>query len=229
MLNSKLCPRHYMHYHNYSTCILRVFNIMNFVNLESFVKFIQLKFEPLCCHTHGQHASSTSPSLLTNDFTTLLDYQFHPVAQTLAVESILIEQSDLSVTVTVSNCCQLKCPVTVSFGTRPVIGGGCNVQQHLTKDLSPGETATFSVETGSVTRESDEEYCFLSSGCGNPGEWLDSMSNLDIFSVSSAGEISGGGDNIDSSGSGLSPGPVTPITATVLLLTISVVLSVTRI
>ena len=24
----------------------------NFANLELFTKFIQLKFEPLCCHTH---------------------------------------------------------------------------------------------------------------------------------------------------------------------------------
>ena len=36
----------------YSAYILWVFN---FANLESFVKFIQLKFELLRCHTHGQH------------------------------------------------------------------------------------------------------------------------------------------------------------------------------
>ena len=35
--------------------ILRVFNDANFANLESFAKFIQRKFEPLCCNTHGQH------------------------------------------------------------------------------------------------------------------------------------------------------------------------------
>ena len=34
------------------------FLFLNFTNLESFVKFIQLKFEPLCCHVHGQHASA---------------------------------------------------------------------------------------------------------------------------------------------------------------------------
>lgn len=51
------------------------------------------------------------------------------------------------------------------------------------------------------------------------------MSNLDILSVSSAGEVSGGGDNNDSSGSCFSPRSVTAIIATVLLLTISVELS----
>ena len=35
----------------YSAYILWVFN---FANLESFVKYIQLKFEPLRCHTHGK-------------------------------------------------------------------------------------------------------------------------------------------------------------------------------
>ena len=28
---------------------------MNFANFESFAKFIQLKFEPLCCNTYAQH------------------------------------------------------------------------------------------------------------------------------------------------------------------------------
>ena len=33
----------------YSAYILRLFNFANFTNLESLAKFIQLKFEPLCC------------------------------------------------------------------------------------------------------------------------------------------------------------------------------------
>ena len=40
----------------YSAYISRVFNFMNFANLELFTKFIQLKFESLRCHMHGQHA-----------------------------------------------------------------------------------------------------------------------------------------------------------------------------
>ena len=36
----------------YSAYISRIFN---FANLESFMKFIQLKFETLHCNTHGQH------------------------------------------------------------------------------------------------------------------------------------------------------------------------------
>ena len=80
---------------------------------------------------------------------------------------MLKERSDLSVTVTVSDGCQMQCPVTVSFGARPVNGGRCDVQRSVTKDLSPGETATFSVGTASVSRESDEEYCSNISGCGS--------------------------------------------------------------
>ena len=41
----------------YSAYISQVFNLVNFANLESFMKFIQLKLEPLCCHMHGQHTS----------------------------------------------------------------------------------------------------------------------------------------------------------------------------
>ena len=39
----------------YGAYISRVFNFANFANLELFAKFIQRKFEPLCCNTHGQH------------------------------------------------------------------------------------------------------------------------------------------------------------------------------
>ena len=39
-------------------CISRVFKFANFTNLESFTKFVQLKFEPLRFHAHGQHASA---------------------------------------------------------------------------------------------------------------------------------------------------------------------------
>ena len=39
----------------YSAYILQVFNFANFVNLELLAKFIQLKFQPLHCNTHGQH------------------------------------------------------------------------------------------------------------------------------------------------------------------------------
>ena len=39
----------------YGAYISRVFNFANFANLESFAKFIQRKFEPLRCNTHGQH------------------------------------------------------------------------------------------------------------------------------------------------------------------------------
>ena len=41
----------------YSAYISQVFNFTNFVNFKLFVKFIQLKFEPLHCQVHGQHSS----------------------------------------------------------------------------------------------------------------------------------------------------------------------------
>ena len=37
----------------FSAYISRVFNFANIANLESFAKFIQRKFEPLHCNTHG--------------------------------------------------------------------------------------------------------------------------------------------------------------------------------
>ena len=40
---------------DFSAYISRVFNFANFTNLESSMKFIQRKFEPLRCNTHGQH------------------------------------------------------------------------------------------------------------------------------------------------------------------------------
>ena len=56
----ELCGKSNMHSQHewtipYSACISQVFNFANFANLESLVKFIELKFEPLHCHIHGQH------------------------------------------------------------------------------------------------------------------------------------------------------------------------------
>ena len=39
----------------YSAYISGVLNFANFTNFESFAKIIQLKYEQLRCHTHGQH------------------------------------------------------------------------------------------------------------------------------------------------------------------------------
>lgn len=94
------------------------------------------------------------------------------------MEEMLEEKLDLTVTVTMNKYCLLECPVTASFGTRPTTGSGCDVQRNDTGKLSPGETDKFSVDTASVVRESDEEYCFRVSACGYLGEFLDSMEIL---------------------------------------------------
>ena len=75
-------------------------------------------------------------------------------------------------TVTYNRGCRMQCPVAVSFGTQPFSGGGgnCAIQAEDTREvLSPGETATFSVNAGSVTRESGEVYCYTVSVCGEIG------------------------------------------------------------
>ena len=62
----------------------------------------------------------------------------------------------------------------VSFGTEPASGGGsCDSQaKDSTESLSPGDTATFSVDANSVSRELGERYCYLVSLCESIGEEL---------------------------------------------------------
>ena len=69
--------------------------------------------------------------------------------------------------------CRNKCPVTVHFGIQPVGGGSCDIQANtISKQLlSPGDNATFSVEAGTVTRASDERYCYNVDLCGENGEY----------------------------------------------------------
>ena len=83
---------------------------------------------------------------------------------------MLKDDEALSVTLTVNSACPMRCPVVVSFGTEPTDGGSCYVQENSTKQsLSPGDTATFSVDADSVSRESGEKYCYLVTLCGNIG------------------------------------------------------------
>ena len=86
---------------------------------------------------------------------------------------MLQEGTKLSVTVEVNSHCPMDCPVTVFFGTQPMNSGNdCpNIQRNITKGpLSPGESATFSVETTSIPLDIGEDYCYLVSLCGNLGE-----------------------------------------------------------
>ena len=85
---------------------------------------------------------------------------------------MLEDDEPLSVTVTVNSGCPKSCPVIVSFGTKPPEADGCGAQVNVTseEDLSPGETETFSVEADTVSRDSDEVYCFTVILCGNTGK-----------------------------------------------------------
>ena len=74
-------------------------------------------------------------------------------------------------TVMYNHGCLMECAVAVSFGTQPFSGvGDCAIQAKDTRDfLSPGETTTFSVNAGSVTRESGKVFCYTVSVCGEIG------------------------------------------------------------
>ena len=88
-------------------------------------------------------------------------------------EGRLEDGTRLTVTVSVNSRCPMKCPVTVLFGTKPRSGSGdcSNIQGNVTKGpLSPGDSATFSVEAASVTLGDGEKYCYLVSLCGNISE-----------------------------------------------------------
>ena len=74
-------------------------------------------------------------------------------------------------TLTVNSGCPMTCPVVVSFGTESDGGGSCDIQaKSSTESLSPGDTATFSVDADSVSRESGDQYCYLVSLCGIIGK-----------------------------------------------------------
>ena len=93
-------------------------------------------------------------------------------ARAVIVENELFEEDKPSVTVTVRTVCTIRCHVTVSFGTQPISNGSCEFQHNVTskEPLSPGETDNF---TGSyIPLKSGEEYCYLVTLCGTPGNKL---------------------------------------------------------
>ena len=73
----------------------------------------------------------------------------------------------LRVTLTINgDCPKAKYLVVVTFGARPVgrADDRCTSQKNVTKDpLSPGETASFSLEAESVSLRAEEEYCYFVS------------------------------------------------------------------
>ncbi|CAI8031893.1 hypothetical protein GBAR_LOCUS18060 [Geodia barretti] len=108
---------------------------------------------------------------LVNDFGSTVDSQVVDTRIIVEIEEGKLEDGTrLTVTVSVNSRCPMKCPVTVLFGTKPRSGyGDCsNIQRNVTKGpLSPGDSATFSVEAASVILGDGEKYCYLVSLCGN--------------------------------------------------------------
>ena len=71
----------------------------------------------------------------------------------------------LSVTVMVNPVCtETEYPVLVTFGARAIGSDMCERQENATLMLiSPGHSATYSVDRNTVTLRDNEEYCYIVS------------------------------------------------------------------
>ena len=93
----------------------------------------------------------------------------HAVRPVLDVDSC---GDSLSVTVTVNpRCIETEYPALVTFGARVIGSDMCEGRENATLMLiSSGESATFSVCKDTVTLRDSEEYCYIVSINGKPGE-----------------------------------------------------------
>ena len=93
----------------------------------------------------------------------------HVVRPVLDVDNC---SDSLSVTVMVNPLCtETEYPVLVTFGARVIGSDMCEEQQNATLMLlSSGQSATFSVCKDTVTLRDNEEYCYIVSINGKPGE-----------------------------------------------------------
>ena len=86
---------------------------------------------------------------------------------------VVSEQISLMLIVTVRRnrlCPETKSPVLVTFGTRAVTGGECEIQQKATEmTISSGDSASFYVDVASMSLGPDETICFVDSLDGVPG------------------------------------------------------------
>ncbi|CAI8044944.1 hypothetical protein GBAR_LOCUS24880, partial [Geodia barretti] len=70
-------------------------------------------------------------------------------------------------------CPETKSPVLVTFGTRAVTGGECEIQQKATEmTISSGDSASFYVDAASMSLGPDETICFIVSLDGLPGIYV---------------------------------------------------------
>ena len=114
-----------------------------------------------------------------------------------------LDQDSLSVTLTVNRLCVAgEYTVLVTFGTRPTLGGQCQGQVNTSAEtLSPGDSATFSVDSTHLSLRDDETFCYFINGL-TPDD-------------SVGGEMEGG---CDGEGNGLSTVAVVAISVSLTLL-----------
>ena len=68
------------------------------------------------------------------------------------------------------DCLAAKYPVIVTFGSRQVGASDCVGRENVTNSLSPGQSTTISLNIDSVCLRPNEEYCYIVSLNGAPGE-----------------------------------------------------------
>ena len=94
-------------------------------------------------------------------------------ARPVILEKDLMLTTQLLLIVTVRKnalCPETKSPVLVTFGTRAVAGGECEIQQKATEMTIPsGNSASFYVDAVSISLGPDETICFIVSLDGVPG------------------------------------------------------------
>ena len=93
-------------------------------------------------------------------------------ARPVIVENDLMLTTQLLLIVTVRKnalCPETKSPILVTFETRALTRGECEIQQKATEmTISSGNSASFCVDAASITLGPDETICFIVSLDGVP-------------------------------------------------------------
>ena len=93
-------------------------------------------------------------------------------ARPVIVENDLMLTTELLLIVTVRKnalCPETKSPILVTFETRALTRGECEIQQKATEmTISSGNSASFCVDAASITLGPDETICFIISLDGVP-------------------------------------------------------------
>ena len=101
----------------------------------------------------------------------LINSPFLPTARILIVEEEVLGPDTLRLHMTVNgDCPAAEYPVLVTFGSKPVGASDCVGQENVTNSLSPGQSTTISLNINSVCLRPNEEYCYIVSLNGAPGE-----------------------------------------------------------